>query len=382
MKTTYILKLNNKKYLNRLLNYHVYFYKIKYQNDICFLYVNCDDYQKLIKYQDIYGLSLYKITGLSSLKRKIKANYIFIISFIIGIVFLYLLSNIIFEVKIMSNNKELVKIISNELELVNIKKYRFVKSFNEKEKIKTQILQDYQDKIEWLEIDRVGTKYYVRVLERIIHKETKTNYQSIIARKNAIIKEIKASSGEIVKKENDYVNKGDVIISGLIMKKDEIKDIVEAKGKVYGETWYNVKVILPRTYKTTIYTGNSYTKLSFNILGKRVFNKQKYFQEDYQDQVILNNQLLPLSISITKVIEKKEDVFFYTYQDAWDLGLSLAREKLLNDLKGDSKILLQKKLKLYEENSTIIVEVFFKVYEDITDFLNISERDEINGNNK
>ena len=56
---------------------------------------------------------------------------------------------------------------------------------------------------------------------------------------------------EILKKINDYVNKGDVIISGLIMKKDEIKDFVEAHGSVYGETWYNVKVILPRTYKTT-----------------------------------------------------------------------------------------------------------------------------------
>ena len=49
----------------------------------------------------------------------------------------------------------------------------------------------------------------------------------------------------------------------------------------------------------------------------------------------------------------------------------MAKEKLLNSLQGDSKILYQKKLKLYEENSTIIVEVFFKVYEDITDYKNI-----------
>ena len=368
METTYIIKLNNKKYLNRLLYYQVNFKKIKYHNDICFLYVNYHDYQKLIKYQDIYGLSLYKIIGYSNFKSKIKHNSLFIISIIFGIAFLYLLSNIIFDVEIMSNNKDLVKIIKNELELENIKKYRFVKSFDEKERIKNKILKDYQDKIEWLEIDRVGTKYYVRLLERIIYKETKTNYQNVVARKNATIKEIKASSGEIVKKINDYVNKGDVIISGLIKKKDEVKDIVEAKGIVYGETWYNVKVILPRTYKTVRYTGNSYTTVSFNILGKRLFNKKNYYQEDYQDIPIINNVLLPFGINITKVLEKKEDVFFYTYQDAWNLGLSLAREKLLNDLKGDSKILSQKKLKLYEENSTIIIEVFFKVYEDITDY--------------
>ena len=40
----------------------------------------------------------------------------------------------------------------------------------------------------------------------------------------------------------------------------------------------------------------------------------------------------------------------------------------MDSLAPDSKILFQKKLKLYEENSTIIIEVFFKVYEEITDF--------------
>lgn len=375
MKTTYILKLNNKKYLHRLLNYNVHFYKIKYHGDICFLYVDYDDYKVLIKYKDIYDISLYKIKGLVNYQNILKKNIIFIISMVIGIIFFYALSNITFDIKIMSNNKELIKIIKRELEDNNLKKYRFIKSFEEKEKIKKEILNNYKDKIEWLEIDRIGTKYYIRVLERIIHQERNTNYQSIVARKNAIIKEIKSSSGEIVKKINDYVNKGDVIISGLIMKKDEVKNIVEAKGSVYGETWYNVKVILPRTYKIVKYTGNSYNRFSINILGKRImpFNKKKYALEEYQDISIISDKLLPFSINKTKILEKIEDTYFYTYQDAWEKGLSLAREKLLNDLNGDSKILLQKKLKLYEENSTIVIEVFFKVYEDITDYKSVFE---------
>ena len=74
-------------------------------------------------------------------------------------------------------------------------------------------------------------------------------------------------------------------------------------------------------------------------------------------------------------MEVNKTTFFYTYQDAQDLGLRLAKEKLLNNLREDSKILLQKKLKLYEENSTIIVEVFYKVYEDITDYQEISIKD-------
>lgn len=377
MKTTYILKIN-KKYVNRLLKYKVHILKIKYQNDICFLYVNKDDYEKIIKYKDIYDISLVNVKGLLKYKELLKQNYIFLISLIIGIMFLYLLSNIIFDVRIMTNKHDLIKIINSELIDNGISKYHMTKSFKEKEIIKKKILSNYQNKLEWIEIDRVGSVYYVRVLERIINENKDAiNYQNVVAKKNAMILEIKASSGEIVKKVNDYVNKGDIIISGNIMKKDEIKNVVEAKGEVFGETWYNVKVELPRTYQSIKYTGNSFNKISLNIFDKRIFlfKNKKYNSEEYQDTVILDNKILPFSINKTKVLETKKETYFYTYQDALDIALSLAKEKLMNSLSNGSKILLQKKLKLYEENSKIIVVVFFKVYEDITDYQRIIPKD-------
>ena len=381
MKTTYILKIN-KKYVTRLLKYKVNIFKIKYQDDICFLYVDKSNYDKLMKYRDIYEISLVKIKGLLKYQELFKQNNIFIVSIIIGLIFMYLLSNIIFDVRIMTNKKDLIKIINSELSEYKLTKYHFVKSFKEKEIIKKKILTDYQDKIEWLEIDNVGSVYYIRVLERIINdKNESSKYQNIIAKKNATILEIKASSGEIVKKVNDYVNKGDVIISGKITKKDEVKNIVEARGKVYGETWYNVKVELPRTYQELKYTGNSFNKISLNIFDKRyfLFKTKKYKNEEYQDKVIINNNLLPFSINKTLVKESIVDTYFYTYTDALDIGLTLAKQKLMDSLNKDSKILLQKKLKLYEENSKIIVVVFFKVYEDITDYEKIVKDGEENG---
>lgn len=374
MKTTYVLKLDDKKNLNRLLKYNVKFIKIKYQDNSCFLYVNESDYQKLIKYFKLYNLTLEKIEGFRKYKNLLSQYYIFIISMIIGILFLYLLTFITFDIKIMTNKSELVKIIQNELDAANLKKYQFIKSFNEKENIKKTILNNYKDKFEWLEIDRIGTKYYIHILERVIHNEKETNnYQSVVAKKNAVIKEIKATSGEVVRKVNDYVNKGDVIISGNIMKKDEVKNIVEAKGKIYGETWYNVKVELPRTYRDKIYTGNSYNRLSLNVFNKKIFllKGKKYQNEEYEDNIIIGNNTIPFSLNSTKIKEIKEDTYFYTYQDVENIGISLANKKLLDSLSSDSKIIYQKKLKLYEENSTIIIEVFFKVYEDITDYQKI-----------
>ena len=372
--TYYVLHLPDKKSLNRLIRYDIHFKKIIYQNTGCLLFVDDNNYHKLEKFFKLYNISLIRVEGKKKYLFLFKKYHIFIISVILGIMFMYLLSNIIFDVEIMTNKENLKEIIRNELEKHDLKKYHFVKSFKEKEEIKKDILTNYKNQFEWIEIERNGSKYSVKLLERIIEKEeTNNQYRHIVAKRNAVIKEIKATNGQIIKKVNDYVNRGDIIISGNIIKNDEIKNTVKAEGKIYGETWYNVSVELPRTYNKMIYTGNEYERFTLNLFDKRLFlfGKKDYANFEYEDKLILDSKILPFSLSKTKVKETKLDSYFYTYQDAYLKGLNLAREKLLDSLSRDSQILLQKKLKLYEENSKIIVEVFFKVYEDITDYKNI-----------
>lgn len=373
--TTYVLRLNNEKYLNRLIQNNLKFLKIKYCNNGCLLWADEENYQKSFKYWEIYEISLIRVEGIGKYQILFKKYYIFIICMVIGNLFLYLLSNMIFDVKIITEKKELIKILENELDYYGIKKFHLVKSFDEKEIIKNNILREYQDKFEWLEIDRVGSKYYIKLLERIINNnEENIVYQNVVAKKNATILEIKASSGQIIKKTNDYVNKGDIIISGNITKKDEIKNTVKAEGIIYGETWYNVKVELPKSYEREIYTGNSYRRYTLNIFNKKffLFGKKNYQSEKYQEKEVLKSNLLPFSFNKTIIYETKKVLSFYTYDEALNKGIIIAREKLLSNLDKDSKILFQKKLKLYEENSKIIVEVFFKVYENITDYQEIT----------
>lgn len=378
MKTTYVLRLEDYQNLDKLVKHHIYFIKIKYFENACFLYVDNKNYDKLKKYFDIYNISLVKINGLIKYKILFKKYNIFLFSIVLGIIFVFLLSNIIFDVNIMTNKEELIEILNNELSENNISKYHFAKSFREKERIKNKILNDYKDKFEWIEIDRVGTRYYIRVLERIINKEENTTkYQNVVAKRNAIILEIKGSSGQIIKKVNDYVNRGDVIISGNITKKDEVKKTVKAEGRIYGETWYNVKVNLPRTYKNALYTGNTYQRLTLDIFNKKIylFGKKKYNNEKEVDKKLLSSNILPFSLNKTTVYEVQDGISLYNYDEALIKGMDIARSKLLENLSKDSKILYQKKLKLYEENSTIVIEVFFKVYEDITDYEEIIEGD-------
>ena len=73
-----------------------------------------------------------------------------LISIIISLTILYILSNIIFSVDIVYNNKEIVNLLNKELNNYNIKKYQLKKSYDNLEIIKKEILENNKDKLEWL----------------------------------------------------------------------------------------------------------------------------------------------------------------------------------------------------------------------------------------
>ena len=78
--------------------------------------------------------------------------------------------------------------------------------------------------------NRKWNQIYVRIEERKINTtEEIYQYQSVVASKNAIITEIQALKGEKVKNINDYVKKGDTIISGYITLPNNTTGITMAK---------------------------------------------------------------------------------------------------------------------------------------------------------
>ena len=186
------------------------------KNEINFI-IYQKDYEEVIKNKTIYSVETINYYGPKKIKDTIKKHDIFLTCLLLGLVLLIFLTHIIFKVEVIHNDKKIRNMLLNELKKYDIKPYKMVKTYDEIETIKKQILTKYQDEIEWLEIERNGTKYTVRVEERIKNKQEKeTPNQDVVAKYNAVILEIDAESGDIIKKVGDYVKKGDVIISGNI----------------------------------------------------------------------------------------------------------------------------------------------------------------------
>lgn len=340
------------------------------------LIVDYNDIEKINRIKSIYKVDIVRYYGKLRLLRFIKKN-IFIISFlIIGIIMIYILSNVIFSIDIIHSNSNIISLMDEELKSHGIKKYGFVKSYDEIEKIKKEILEDNRDSLEWLEIIRSGTKYIVRVEERIINSDiNNSNNYSIVAKKNAVIKSIIAYNGEKVKEVNSYVKKGEEIISSYVTMPNNEKVFSGANGKVIGEVWYDVSIDYPYFYNEILYTGKKRRVISFNILSKSysLFSFKKYKSFDINRKYIFKNSIIPISFSIDYEYETKIINDIYTYDTAKEKAIMVAKNKLMDKYKDiidiDKVIIINES----EDSSKISLNLFIICNEDITEYKEVME---------
>ena len=333
--------------------------------------IDYNDLDNINKLKSIYDIKIIDYYGKLRILKLIKKN-IFIISFLIlGIILIYILSNIIFSVEVIHSNSKIVNLLKNELSYYNIKKYSFVKNYDDIEKIEKKILENNKDSLEWLEIIRDGTKYIVRVEERIINDNRDDNKKyDVVASKNAVIKSITAESGEKVKEVNTYVKKGDVVISSNVTLPNNDKIQGTASGKVIGEVWYTVNTEYPYFYNEIVYTGNKKRVLVFNFVNKRfsLFDFDRYKSFDKNVKYIFKDNFIPIDLSFEYQYETNVINDIYTYEEAKNKAIELVKEKLFDKYSNIVKINEIKVVNEEDMSSKIKLSLFISCDEDITEY--------------
>lgn len=385
MTNRYRIKITGKDpkyFLRHLIVKKIKLYNIIEDHDGISLTVDEVDYAKILKMKTSYNIKIVNRFGVAKL-RYLLLKYKYILSFLfLTLGLMIILSHFIFFIDVIHSKEEIRELVENDLKEFGISKYRFRVSYAKKEEIRNKILEKEKDKIEWLEIDRIGTRYIVNVEERLI-KDNKVDNEvrDIVAKKDAMILNIEAETGEIVRKKYEYVRKGDTIVSGTIKNKEDEVSKVKAEGKVYGEVWYSVTVELPKKYYEEKKTGKTSKALTLRIANKKIsvpFSKdnKSYISED---SPILENNLIPIKL----VLETKHEIEIidkeYNMDNSSSEAIKLATKKLEERLDEQSMILSKKVLKKTLKNSKIIVEIFFKVRENITDYKKISKELKIEG---
>jgi len=356
---------NNYRFIKYLISNNIYYSSLECNSGYYILIVDYESYKKINRR---YKCSIIKYYGKNGFVRFIDYHKYMIISFVFSLIVLFLLSNTIFEVRINCEDKIVKNKINNILISNGITKYKRIKSFKEVNSIKNKILNEYEDYIEWIGITSKGCIYIVDVSLKVKDGSVIDNStSSIYAANDGVIKKINVIRGSRIVDKNDYVKKGDLLISGNILKDNTIIRQVKASGSVYAEVWHTISVSVPFDYMQKYKTGKIINHFyldffgnDFTLLGK--YNDNNTINKKY---LILDKPYLIFKVYKEVKEEYKYKKIHLSNNEAYLKAISLATDKINNNLKKEEYIISKKVLKKKVNYSKMYVEVFFKVYENI-----------------
>ena len=355
------------------LNIDLYNIDFKSRNEVIITIIY-DDYDTLLNNKTIYDVEIISYLGFIKIKKIVNAYKYILIFLLSSFLIIYLLSNLIFRVDIITNDNKMKDKLNKYLITKGISKYHLKKNYNELNCIKEDILTKYKDEIDWIEIESIGSKYIIKYEPRVKTKfNTDNKFQSIIATKNAIIYSMDIKKGQIIKNRFDYVKKGDVIVSGYIYLNDKIMDTIKAEGIVYGETWYKVKVKYPLKYESIKKTGRVKKVFSIKFISRDInlFNFNKYKDYDKKSNILFKNNILPISIDIEKQSELDIKSEFNNEKDAVKKAVNSALKKISKKLSDKEYIRDYKILNISKNHNEVEVTVFISVIEHISEYSEI-----------
>lgn len=373
MKSEVLVKTKNTiKVISILVNNKIYFNSMKTINDYLYFKVRESDIERINCILDIEIVKYYGKVGVISF---IKKHYILLVSFIITYIILLILSKVIFSVEVVTNNLKIKESVLYELKEYGIEKYKFVKSRKEIEYLKNKILENNKDTLEWIEITRSGTKYIVNLTPRIVDNTvTNEKVYDIVSKKDALIKNIIVSGGSSVKEVNELVKKGEVIISSDIIKFDKVVGKRSAKGKVFAEVWYTLNISVPYNHVVYEKSGKTINHIYLDIFGKKFTIMGKYKTNNSLNET---TTLIDKPYLFFKVMKESKELYNYkkvslSKEEAYNEAIKRA-DKIINDkLDTDEHIIERKVLKNNSYSSKIELELFYRVYEDITEYKEVT----------
>ncbi|WP_159883843.1 sporulation protein YqfD [Paenibacillus puerhi] len=293
-----------------------------------------------------------------------------LLGFVIGI---YLLSSLVWQVKVEGNEKLEAERILQAAREEGIFRMQWKFKLRQPSEL-SRGLQSRLPEAAWIGVEVRGTHVLVKVVEaRIPVKPPLMNPRHLVASKSALVTDIFAEKGRPLVKPNTYVRKGDILISGILG--DEIHtQTVVASGEVKGIVWYKPTVEVPLTRQYKVYTGESKTR-SYLVLGSRGIQLTGYGNVPYEQTETIQDRktlvwrsfTLPIGWLKEKVMEVQLLEQPVDEKEAAAVGLEQAKASILSDAGKHSRVVSEKILHEKAENGKVYMEVLLEVEEPIAE---------------
>lgn len=241
----------------------------------------------------------------------------------------------------------------------------------DKREIENQMLIKVPD-LTWIGLEIKGTKAFVTVVEKrpepqLISREDPCN---IIASKNGVIEKILILNGDGMVKDGDTVKKGQVLVSGAIIRDNLADRYVHSMAEVHARTWYEDVEEIPYEQIEYKKTGKTFNTYAIEIIKKKFEKNKKVLFEDYNKSskeiyiLSFGSYIFPVKLIVTNYEELKPVTKILNENDA-----KTQCEKRLNvriNLQIPKEaVILDKKIDYFINDKSIIGKIYVEVLENI-----------------
>ena len=335
--------------------------------------VSIKDFRQIVKFakQAKCKVSIKQKKGLPFIFNRYRKRKIFFFSLILIIVAIISLSNFVWNIEVIGNEKidkeEILQTLKKEgLEVGTLKN-----KVNTKEIINKMRLD--RNDLAWIGIDIRGTNAIVKVVEAdkkpdIIKED---EYCNIVATKAGIIEKVNAINGTPLVKKGDVIKEGTPVIGGWLEGKYTGTRYVHANGSVQAKVWYTQNERVELNQVISRKTENEETKYSvrinnFTINFYKTLSKFKKYDTIEQNKKIklFSDFYLPIEIIEKNNYELVEETITYTKEQAKQKAEEEAKKKLDEQVKVKENI-LNTYINYQETEEYIEAQVIYEVLEEI-----------------
>src|SRR5690625_787391 len=303
-------------------------------------------------------------------------------AFLISIFLIIFLSNVLWKITIVGVPTETKDKIQEKLINYGVHQGSWMFSIDTPSEIQQKLIHDIPELL-WIGVQRKGTRLILEGVEKtIVKKETVPGPRHLVATKKGIIKKIYVTKGQPKKKVNDFVEVGDVLVSGVLNSVEESNsensnnnklELVAAEAEITAQTWYEINVSIPLSTNREILTGNQETRYYLRVGNIQLpiwnFSAPNYdhiHQEMNENEVYLLKWKLPIHVVESILSEKMYNQVERTKEEAIEIGIMQAKRDLLLRLGPGAQILSENILQDTVENGKVNLQLYITVEEDIT----------------
>jgi similar to stage IV sporulation protein len=321
---------------------------------------------------------IVKKEGLPFLLKRLKRRKFFVAGSVLFFVLILLFTSLVWNVKVEGTEKIPMQHVQALLKKEGVYPGQWKMRLPDREEVQYRLLSQLPQ-ASWVGVRVEGTRVVVTVVEK--REKDPSGEQNgdagpvhLVATKNALIYDLKVERGNPMVEVNDVVKEGQILVSGIYgdLNDSKSKKIVGAKGKVWGEVWYESSVEIPLERKRKVYTGRRekhvYPYLFSHVMKNPFHRKPPYKSTEVMDHfhfLKLGRWELPVGWVEREELEMEWMKERLSVDEAVQEGLVHAKEDLLKKTGSDGRILGQKVLQKRQENGKVYLKVHFDVIENI-----------------